>query len=147
LEGLTLTGARPKSVLFVCTQNAVRSPMAEGLARAAYGVEIHFESAGLRVAETDGFAMAVMMEKGVNITRHMPRSLEELEKLDFDLVVALSAEAQRKAEEFFRSRAIPVEFWPTADATRIEAARAQKLDAYRAVREYLAQRLSERFGG
>jgi protein-tyrosine-phosphatase len=140
-----VTTGRPNSVLFVCTLNAVRSPMAEALTKKYYGRDMRVESAGLRAGEPDGFAMAVMNEISLDITRHWPRALEELEFTDFDLVIALSASARRKAEEFFRSSA-PVEFWPTEDATRIEGARNQRLEAFREVRDGLLIRIKQRFG-
>jgi len=136
--------ARPAAVLFVCTLNAVRSPMAEAMAKKYFGKEMRIESAGVRAGETDGFAMVAMQEIGLDITRHWPRTFEELEFVDFDLVIALSLSAQRKAEEFFHGRA-PVEFWPTEDATAIEGTRDQRLDAFRDVREGLLARIRERF--
>jgi protein-tyrosine-phosphatase len=141
-----LNVARPQSVLFVCTLNAVRSPMAEALTKKYFGKHMHVESAGFRAGETDGFAMAVMNEIGIDITRHWPRTFEELEFTDFDLVIALSSSARRKAEEFFNDRSGAIEFWPTEDATQIEGARDQRLDAFREVRDGLLIKIRHRFG-
>jgi protein-tyrosine-phosphatase len=140
-------GARPQSLLFACSQNAVRSPMAEAMARFMFGSEMRVESAGARAGAPDGFAMAVMNEKGLDITRHEPKSFEELEFTHFELVVALSSEAERRARDFFRASATVVEFWPTEDATHFEGAREQKLEAYRAVRDGLLLRIKQRFFG
>nr|WP_281414034.1 arsenate reductase ArsC [Rhodoblastus sphagnicola] len=134
------------SVLFVCTLNAVRSPMAEALTKKYYGGDMRVESAGLRAGETDGFAMAVMNEIGLDITRHWPRTFEELEFTDFELVIALSASARRKAEEFFHPTGGAVEFWPIEDATMVEGSRDQKLEAFREVRDGLLRRIRQRFG-
>ncbi|MCW2284737.1 protein-tyrosine-phosphatase [Rhodoblastus acidophilus] len=136
---------RPNAVLFTCTLNAVRSPMAEALAKKYYGGEMRIESAGVRAGETDGFAMVAMQEIGLDIIRHWPRTFEELEFVDFDLVIALSTSAHRKAEEFFHGRA-QVEYWPTEDATALEGARDQKLEAFREVRDGLLTRIKQRFG-
>ncbi|MCW2275606.1 low molecular weight phosphatase family protein [Rhodoblastus acidophilus] len=135
---------RPSAVLFTCTLNAVRSPMAEAMAKKYFGREMRIESAGVRAGETDGFAMVAMQEIGLDITRHWPRTFEELEFTEFDLVIALSSSAQRKAEDFFHGRA-RVEFWPTEDATMIEGARDQKLEAFREVRDGLLARIKQRF--
>lgn len=140
-----MTPDRPQSVLFVCTFNAVRSPMAEALARKHCGKDMRVESAGLRAGETDGFAMAVMNEINLDITRHWPRTFEELEFTEFELVIALSSSARRKAEEFFCSGHARVEFWPTEDATAIEGTRDQKLEAFREVRDGLLLRIKQRF--
>jgi protein-tyrosine-phosphatase len=141
-----VTPARPLSVLFVCTLNAVRSPMAEAIARKYYGRHMRIESAGLRAGETDGFAMAVMNEISLDITRHWPRTFEELEDIDFELVIALSAAARRKAEAFFLDSGAAIEFWPTDDATMIEGTRDQRLEAFREVRDSLLARVRQRFG-
>ncbi len=140
-----MSGGRPASVLFVCTLNAVRSPMAEAMAKKYFGRDMRIESAGVRAGEPDGFAMAVMNEMGLDITRHWPRAFEELEFTRFDLVIALSSTAHRKAEAFFGAGDVAMEYWPTADATRIEGAREQKLEAYREARDGLLARIRQRF--
>ena len=138
-------GSRPRAVLYACSQNSVRSPMAEALTRLLFGNSIEVASVGLRAGEPDGFAMAVMDEAGMDIFRHTPRSFEDLEQFDFDLIVTLSPEAHHRALELSRDKPVEVEYWPTLDATRIEGARDQKLDAYRAVRDGLLDRIKQRF--
>ncbi len=138
-------GSRPRAVLYACSQNSVRSPMAEALTRLLFGNSIEVASVGLRAGEPDGFAMAVMDEAGMDIFRHTPRSFEDLEQFDFDLIVTLSPEAHHRALELSRDKPVEVEYWPTLDATRIEGARDQKLDAYRAVRDGLLKRIKQRF--
>jgi protein-tyrosine-phosphatase len=135
----------PRAVLFACSFNAARSPMAEGLTRFLFGASMRVESVGLRAGETDGFAMAVMDELGMSLMRHLPRDFDELEDLDFDLIVTLSPEAHHKALEFSRDSDIPVEYWPTLDPTSFEGARDQKLEVYRSVRDGLMQRIKQRF--
>jgi protein-tyrosine-phosphatase len=71
--------------------------------------------------------------------------LDDLEGLNFDLIVTLSPEAHHKALELTRTLAAEVEYWPTADPTAIEGSRQQRLDAYREVREQLLQRIRARF--
>ena len=61
------TTKRPSSVLFACSMNAVRSPMAEGLAKSIVGRSIFIDSAGLNKEPLDMFALAVMREAGVDI--------------------------------------------------------------------------------
>ena len=90
---------RPGAVLFSCSMNAVRSPVAEGLAKALFGREVYFASAGVREGEPDPFAQAVMAEVGLDITGHRPHTFEDLEDSSFDLIVTLSPEAHHKALE------------------------------------------------
>lgn len=141
---------RPQAVLFVCGLNSVRSPMAAGLFRQMFGRNVYVGSAGVKKAELDPFAVAAMEEIGVDISRHRPQTLEEIEEwegLNFDLIVTLSPEAHHRALEVTRAIAAEVEYWPTPDPTSVEGSREQRLDAYRGVRETLMQRIRTRFGG
>ena len=139
---------RPQAVLFACGLNSVRSPMAAALLRQALGTSLYVGSAGVRKGELDPFAAAVMDEVGIDIKTHRPITIEELEDLEglnFDLIVTLSPEAHHKALELTRTLALDVEYWPTADPTAIEGSREQRMNAYRDVRDQLLQRIRMRF--
>jgi protein-tyrosine-phosphatase len=136
------------AVLFACGLNSVRSPIAAGLFGQIFGRSIYVGSAGVRKGELDPFAVSVMEEIGIDISRHKPITFEELEDwegLNFDLIVTLSPEAHHRALELTRASAVDVEYWPTADPSAVEGNRAQRLDAYRDVREQLLVRIQERF--
>ena len=133
--------SRPQSVLFACTFNAIRSPMAEALGRHFFGREIYFASAGVRHGEPEGFAIAAMEELGIDISRHRPHTFDDLEETSFDLIVSLSPEAHHKALEFTRTMAVDVVYWPTIDPTAVQGSRETMLNAYRAVREGLQKRI------
>jgi len=138
----------PQAVLFVCGQNAVRSPMAASLFRQLFRVPTYVASAGVRKGELDPFVVAAMDEVGIDIARHKPMTFEELEEyegLNFDLIVTLSPEAHHRALEVTRTLAADVEYWPTPDPTVAEGSREQRLDAYRDVREMLTRRIKDRF--
>jgi protein-tyrosine-phosphatase len=131
----------------MCAQNAVRSPMAEGLAKHFFGKSLYVQSAGVRTSEPDGFMVSVMDEMGIDASRHRPRTIDELEEwegLNFDLIITLSPEAHHKALGLTRTIAAEVEYWPTADPTILQGSRDQMLDAYREVRDGLARRIKER---
>ena len=130
-------------VLFACTMNAVRSPMAAAILRHLTR-DIHIESAGVRAGGLDPLAVEAMDEIGLAIAKHQPRRFE-VEDGSFDLVITLSPEAQHKAMELTRTAATIVEYWPTMDPTAVEGSREQRLSAYRAVRDGLMERLKQRF--
>ena len=141
--------AHPQAVLFACGMNAVRSPMAAALFQQMFGKEIYVASCGAMKGEPDPFVAAVMEEIGIDLSRHRPMTfedLEDLEGLNFDLIVTLSPPAHHKAIELTRTLAADVEYWPMPDPTAIEGSREQKLDAYREVRDQLMVRIRERFG-
>lgn len=135
----------PDSVLFACNLNAVRSPMALGIARYLFGKKIFFDSAGVRAGETDPFVTAVMDEIGIDLEKHKPKSFDDLEDSSFDLVITLTPEAQHNAMELTRTMACDVEYWPTMDPTLMTGSREQILDAYRDVRDTLMKRIKQRF--
>jgi protein-tyrosine-phosphatase len=140
--------SRPQAVLLACGLNSVRSPMAAALLRKMHGAPLYIASAGVRAAELDPFAVAAMAEIGIDIAAHRPitfEDLEDLEGLNFDLIVTLSPEAHHKALALTHRLAAEVEYWPTADPAAVEGHRAQRLDAYRAVRDQLMERIKSRF--
>ncbi len=135
-------------MLFACGLNSVRSPIAAGLFAQIFGRAIYVGSVGVRKGELDPFAVTVMEEIGIDISRHKPITFEELEEwegLNFDLIVTLSPEAHHRALELTRTSAVEVEYWPTEDPSAVEGNRAQRLDAYRQVREQLLAHIQERF--
>lgn len=135
----------PHAVLFACSYNAVRSPMAEAILRHLAGRQIYVESAGVRIGELDPFAIVVMEEIGIDMAEHKPQQIADLYDSSFDLVVSLSPEAHHKALEMTRTQAIDAEYWPTLDPTAASGSREQILDAYRQVRDALFQRIKTRF--
>ncbi len=64
----------------------------------------------------------------------------------FDVIGSLWPEAQHRAIELTRTMACDIEYWPTLDVTVIEGNRDTRLDAYRAVRDSLVERIKARFG-
>jgi protein-tyrosine-phosphatase len=138
-------GGLPSSVLFACTRNSIRSPMAEALLRHLWRQRIFVQSVGVRAGELDPFAVAVMDEVGISIEGHRPQSFEDLHDNSFDLIISLSPEAQHSAVELTRTMACEVEYWPTLEPSIVEGNRETRLDAYRAVRDQLMKRIEQRF--
>ena len=145
---LNRSPAQPSAVLFACGLNAIRSPMAAAMLRQMLGSSSYVASAGVRKGEPDPFAVAVMAEIGLDISRHKPVTFEELddlEGLNFDLILTLAPEAHHRALEITRTSAVDVEYWPTPDPSIVEGSREQRLEAYRAVRDQLLAHINERF--
>lgn len=138
-------GDLPSAVLFACTENTVRSPMAEAILKYLHGRHIYVDSVGVRKGELDGFAVAAMDEIGIDISHHHPKTFEDLEDTSFDLVTSLSPEAQHKAVEMTRVVACDVEFWNTFDPSVVEGSREVRLEAYRQVRDELMRHIKKRF--
>jgi len=135
----------PAAVLFACTMNSLRSPMAAAILRHLHGHRIYVDSTGVRAREIDGFAVAVMDEIGIDLTDHVAKTFDDLEDSSFDVVISLSPEAQHTAVEMTRVMACEVEFWNTFDPSIVEGSRDARLNAYRQVRDELTRRIKERF--
>lgn len=136
----------PQAILFACSMNMVRSPMAEGLFRRRFGALAWVGSCGVRPGDgVDPLSSEVMDELGVDITRHRPRSFSDVEDEGFDLIITLAPEAHHRALEYTRRLAIEVEYWPCFDPTVMEGSRDQRLSEYRAVRDALDRRIAQRF--
>ena len=128
----------PSAVLFACTMNSIRSPMAESILKFLHGDRIYVDSAGVRSLDIDGYAITVMDEIGIDLARHRTKTFDDLEDDSFDLIISLSPEAQHKAVEMTRWMSCEVEFWNTFDPSIVESEdREIKLEAYRQVRNQL----------
>lgn len=136
----------PSAVLFACTRNSIRSPMAEGILKYLHGHRIYVDSAGVHEGEIDGYAIAVMDEIGIDLSRHRSKTFDSLEDSSFDLIISLSPEAQHKAVDMTRWMSCEVEFWNTFDPSIVESEdRETVLNAYRQVRDQLMERIKTRF--
>lgn len=143
-------------MLFACNFNRVRSPMAEALLKRFVGDRIFVDSCGLKhprdafadAAEglqVDPLAAEVMAEVGCDLSNYKVKTFDELQDDSFDLVISLTPEAQHRAVEMARGRAAEIEYWPIHDPTLTEGSRQARLEAYRMVRDSLAQRIARRF--
>ncbi|MFK0161773.1 low molecular weight phosphatase family protein [Rhizobium sp. NPDC090279] len=136
-QAIEHNGKSPGAILFMCGLNAIRSPMAEAMARSMLPQGTYIASAGVRAGERNPFVDVVLGEIGLSLGRRQPQTLEELEDDFFDIIITLSPEAHHAALELTRANAIDVIYWPTMDPSATDGTREQVLDAYRGVRDYL----------
>ena len=135
----------PGAVLFACSENALRSPMAESILKHLHGHRIYVDSVGIRAGKLDGFAVEVLDEIGIDLSRHRSKNFDDLEDEYYDLIITLSPEAQHRAVELTRTMAVDLEFWHTFDPSIVEGNRDTCLAAYRKVRDRLLERIRDRF--
>lgn len=140
-------GDLPRSVLFACTHNSIRSPMAAALMRLHFGPLIRVDSVGVRPGEqVSPMAAFVMDEVGADIGALRPKGFDAFaEDGGFDLVVTLSPEAHHSALDLLPKLAARAEYWPTFDPSLTEGSREQVLWEYRNVRDGLERRIAQRF--
>jgi uncharacterized protein (UPF0262 family)/protein-tyrosine-phosphatase len=130
-------------VLFVCTRNAVRSPMAESLLALRRGDAGRVSSAGLFGDPVDPLAAAVMAEVGADLNQHKGHALGDIQLGDIDVVISLSAEGAAAFDP--PPTGLSIEHWEIDDPTENEGNRDAQLDAYRGVRIALEKRIAARF--
>lgn len=143
---MQVSNGLPSSLLFACSENSVRSPMAEALAKRLYGQAVYVESVGVRARDVDGFVVSALDELGIDVHRHHAQTFEDVDPASFELIVTLSPEAHHRALEFTRGTAAEVEYWPLPDPSAVEGTRETQLDAYRQARDLIMTRLKARFG-
>lgn len=135
-------GGSPSGILFLCVANSSRSQMAEGLARrmAPPGVEVW--SAGSEPTRLNPLAVAAMAETGIDISAQQSKSVDSIAKDRVGTVVTLCAEEVCPvfAGEVVRHH------WPFEDPAAASGSPAEKLEAFRRVRDQIRRRLETFFG-
>lgn len=136
---------KPGAILFCCSMNAIRSPMASALFRTMTGHAIYSISAGVQSQRPDGFAIEVMREIHIDISQHEPRTFGDLNDGSFDIIITLSPEAHAHIQSRAKGMSCLLENWDISDPSRSEGSRPTRLSAYRQTRDMLIRAIEERF--
>lgn len=134
----------PRSVLFVCNMNSVRSPMAACQFKAIFGAHIHVDSAGLYPGWRDPFTDSVLSEIQLSLGDSQAKTLSAINLDDFDLIVALTPEVTGEIRRLVAKEKL--EFWPIDNPSTVAGGEEAVLTAYRAVRDEIAGKIRSRFG-
>jgi len=125
----------PIKVMFVCTGNSARSQMAEGFARHIGRGRIEAYSAGMEPTRLNSFAVAVMREKGVDISGQRSKGFDEALARSMDLVVTVCGNADE------RCPILPPEVkrlhWPLEDPAAATGSDDQILAKFREIRDQI----------
>jgi arsenate reductase len=137
--------ARPLfRILFVCTGNSARSQLAEGLANHLGDGVIEARSAGTMPAGVNNHSVAVMQERGIDISHHRSKRIDEVPG-PFDLVITLCDAAALLCPTSVRD--YPMEHWSTPDPSFVPGGPEAVHQAFRRVRDQLEVRISELLNG
>jgi len=80
-------------ILFVCTGNTCRSPMAEAIAKKIFPKDFSFSSAGIYANEYEAAsegAILALKEMGIDLKEHLSKRIEEDMLKEADLVLAMT---------------------------------------------------------
>ena len=143
-------GPKQKHILFACTQNAVRSVMAEALfKRLSCAPHYHVSSCGVIKGVLDGYAVHVMQEWDIDISAHESKSFDELEPQNFDHIISFSGEAHDYVQSWVQSwvqNSATCLYWQVAVPLVDERSREVTLASYRDVRDLILDQLTKNFG-
>ncbi len=132
-----------KKILFICTHNASRSQMAEGLLRTLYGERYETFSAGTQPTQVNPFAIKVMEEIGIDISTHRAKSVEEFRGMQFDLVVTVCDQAKETCPFFPGAKKYLHQSFE--DPSRATGTDEMKLVLFRNVREKIKDWIVKNF--
>jgi len=131
-----LRAAAPQHLLFLCVANSARSQMAEGIARSLAGPGVRISSAGSVPTQVRPEAIEVLREIGIDATGQRSKSVDEVDA-DVDAVVTLCAE---EVCPVWLGSALRVH-WGLPDPASATGSSAERLAAFRSVRDELVRRL------
>ena len=135
----------PQRILFVCTHNSARSQMAEGMLRAWAGDRFEVFSAGTQATGVRPEAIAVMAEIGIDIGNHNSKTLEPFLGQSFSWLITVCDQAREACPTL--PGVARQAHWSIADPSAVEGDEASRLEAFRAARDDLADRIHVLIGG
>jgi arsenate reductase len=126
-------------VLFLCTENACRSQMAEGIMNHDLAGLVQARSAGVRPSRVNPRAIQVMSELGIDISHHRSKAVDDVAGDQFDLVITVCDNASQQCPMFpGNTEIMHISFPDPAQATGSEE---EILAVFRRVRDDLRERL------
>ncbi|MFV0430547.1 MAG: low molecular weight phosphatase family protein [Alphaproteobacteria bacterium] len=131
-----------QAILFVCSYNSVRSPMAAALLSHLSHKPFYVQSAGIELKDIDGYAIAVLKEEGLDISHHQGQVLANIRDRNFDKVIALSEAAYSAAQKWIGSYAIDLEYW-NIDEPIYSPKREETLASFRHIRNELKTQIQK----
>lgn len=132
------------NVLFLCTGNSCRSQMAEGFLRSLGSDRFDARSAGTHPTAVNPLAIAVMQEKGIDLSQHHSKDVSEFLGKHFAYVVTVCDNASRRCP-VFPGNSIRLH-WPLDDPAEATGSDEERLAVFRRVRDEIEARVREFLG-
>ena len=133
------------NILFACSQNVVRSMMAEFLFYKIFPNSVNkISSCGIRKGITDGYAISVMKEIGLDTRNHVVKTFKDFNPKSFDIVVSFSELASKEASNWSKGSCRNL-YFPVKAPKIFEQSRDETLFSYRIIRDEIATILEKQF--
>lgn len=130
-----------KKIYFLCTGNSCRSQMAEGFAKQIFADDWQIRSAGIEQHGLNPFAVKVMREVGIDISKQTSDLIDEQYLNDCNIVVTLCGDARDKCP--VTPASVKKIHWPLADPAQANGTEKEKLDVFRQVRDQIRHNIQE----
>jgi len=132
-----------KKILFLCTNNSARSQMAEGLLKAFGDNNYEVYSAGISPSRVNPYAIKVMAEIGIDLSKYLSKSIDKFQREKFDYVVTLCDQAKKTCPFFPNSKEhLHKNF---TDPAGIEEGEDELLNIFRGVRDEIKDWIEKTF--
>jgi phosphate transport system protein len=129
-------GTEASRLIFVDRHNACRSQMAEAIANSLDQPNFVFASAGLEPTAIDPKTVSFLKEKGLDVSKHTSKALEQIPNLDhYQVVVALAPEA-KKAFPSAPTKVVCLD-WSVDDPSKVEGTPTEIKAAYESTYQFL----------
>ncbi|WP_395321784.1 arsenate reductase (thioredoxin) [Levilactobacillus parabrevis] len=126
---------------FLCTGNSCRSQMAEGFARQMAPQDWQIASAGVEQHGLNPLAVKVMAERGVDISQHLSKLIDNDYLQHSDMVVTLCGDARDKCP--MTPPTVAKRHWPLPDPAQATGTDEEVLAVFRQVRDDIEGRVKE----
>lgn len=137
----------PRSVLFVCNDNAVFSPLAKAIVRQYGEGKIAVAACGLVTDELNPFAFGIAEEVGLSLIPHTPQLLNAIDPRDYELAVVFTPDAAGAVRALYLDHGLTprIEFWGMANPAETEGGRRELVTAFRHCRDQIKEKIQTRF--
>ena len=129
-----------KKVIFICTGNACRSQMAEGILREMSGSSFEVFSAGSHPSRLHPASVIVMNEIGINISHHYSESIDKYIDSDIDIAITVCDNAKNYCPTFPGN--VKQIHWSFEDPYHGWSSNDKDLPPYRETRDELIKRIT-----
>lgn len=134
---------RKRTVLFICTHNAVRSQMAEALLNNIYGDRYTAYSAGSDPSQIDPLVKTVMSETNIDVSHHRSKGFCVFQEVPLDYVITLCDQAKEACPYFPGGRFRMHKGF--SDPSRFQGSAEDLIQEYRRVRDEIKRWIEKEF--
>jgi tRNA (adenine37-N6)-methyltransferase len=134
-----------KKVLFLCTGNSCRSQMAESLVNEKLKNRVKAWSAGTHPTSINPYAVKVMKEIGIDISKQSVNHPDDFSNIDFDYIITLCSDAEKNCPVILSQKPVKRIHMGFPDPANLTGAEEEILNGFRKVRDSIEKRMLDFF--